>query len=49
MYDRNRSKKVELLARCMDHSSLTKRFYKGFRLLTMGWSDGATFMPLIEF
>ena len=46
MYDRNRSKKVELLARCMDHSSLTKRFYKGFRMLTLGWSDGATFMPL---
>ena len=46
MFDRNRSKKVELLARCMDHSSLTKRFYKGFRLLTLGWSDGFTFMPL---
>lgn len=46
MYDRNRSKKVELLARCMDHSSLTKRYYKGFRMLTLGWSDGFTFMPL---
>jgi hypothetical protein len=46
MYERNRSKKVELLARCMDHSSLTKRFYKGFRMLSMGWSDGFTFMPL---
>jgi hypothetical protein len=46
MYDRNRSKKVELLARCMDHSSLNKRFYKGFRMLTLGWSDGFTFMPL---
>jgi DDE superfamily endonuclease len=46
MFDRNRSKKVELLARCMDHSSLTKRFYKGFRMLTLGWSDGFSFMPL---
>lgn len=46
MFDRNRSKKVELLARCMDHFSLTKRFYKGFRMLTLGWSDGFTFMPL---
>lgn len=46
MFDRNRSKKVELLARCMDHSSLTKRFYKGFRMLTLGWSDGFTFIPL---
>ncbi|MCM3714001.1 transposase, partial [Alkalihalobacillus oceani] len=46
MFDRNRSKKVELLARCMDHSSLKNRFYKGFRMLTLGWSDGCTFMPL---
>lgn len=46
MFDRNRSKKVKLLARCMDHSSLTKRFYKGFRMLTLGWSDGFTFMPI---
>lgn len=46
MFDRNRSKKVELLARCMDHSSLIKRFYKGFRMLTLGWSDGCTFIPL---
>ena len=45
-YDRNRSKKVELLARCFDHASLKMRFYKGFRMLTMGWSDGHTFMPI---
>ncbi|GGB63284.1 IS4 family transposase ISDha5 [Lentibacillus populi] len=43
---RNRSKKVELLARCFDHASQKMRFYKGFRMLTLGWSDGATFMPL---
>ncbi|GEN35810.1 hypothetical protein ADA01nite_32700 [Aneurinibacillus danicus] len=46
MFDRNRSKKVELLARCIDHSSLKKRFYKGFRMLTLGWSDGHSFMPI---
>jgi hypothetical protein len=46
MFDRNRSKKVELLARCINHSSLKKCFYKGFRMLTLGWSDGSTFMPL---
>jgi hypothetical protein len=46
MFDRNRSKKVELLARCVDHSSLKKRFYKGFRMLTLGWSDGHSFMPV---
>jgi hypothetical protein len=46
MFDRNRSKKVELLTRCVDHSSLKKRFYKGFRMLTLGWSDGHSFMPV---
>ena len=46
MFERNRSKKVELLARCMDHSTLHKRFYKGFRMLTLGWSDGYSFMPV---
>lgn len=45
-YERNRSKKVELLARCFDHASQKMRYYKGFRMLTMGWSDGATFMPI---
>ena len=39
-YDRNRSKKVELLARCFDHAS------QKMRMLTLGWSDGATFIPL---
>lgn len=45
-YERNRSKKVELLARCFDHVSQRARYYKGFRMLTLGWSDGATFMPV---
>ncbi len=45
-YDRNRSKSVELLARCHDHSSQKVRFFKGFRMLTLGWSDGATFIPV---
>jgi len=45
-YDRNRSKHVELLARCFDHASQKMRFYKGFRMLTLGWSDGATFLPI---
>ena len=43
-YDRNRSKKVELLSRVFDHT--TGSFLKGFRMLTLGWSDGHTFMPL---
>lgn len=45
-YYRNRSKSVELLARCFDHASQKMRFYKGFRMLTLGWSDGATFIPV---
>jgi hypothetical protein len=45
-YDRNRSKKMELLARCFDHASLKQRYYKGFTMLTLGWSDGCTFMPI---
>lgn len=45
-YERNRSKKVELLARCFDHASQKMRYYKGFRMLTLGWSDGTTFMPI---
>jgi len=44
MYDRDRSKTVELLARCFDHAK--NRFCKGFRMLTLGWSDGQTFIPL---
>ncbi|MBD1382387.1 IS4 family transposase [Metabacillus arenae] len=45
-FDRNRSKNVELLARCFDHASLKMRFYKGFRMFILGWSDGHTFMPI---
>jgi DDE superfamily endonuclease len=43
-YDRARSKTVELLARIFDHNS--GRYLKGFKLLTLGWGDGATFLPL---
>ena len=44
MFERNRSKKVELLAKVYDHA---KRAYKfGFRMLTLGWSDGSTFLPI---
>lgn len=43
-YDRSRSKVVELLAWIFDHNS--GRSLKGFKLLTLGWSDGASFLPL---
>ena len=43
-YDRSRSKWVELLAKVRDHS--TGRFLKGFRMLTICWSDGASCLPM---
>lgn len=42
MYERNRSKKVELLAKVFDHAKHAYKF--GFRMLTLGWSDGTTVM-----
>ena len=44
MFERNRSKKVELLAKVYDHAKHKYRF--GFRMLTLGWSDGNTFLPI---
>ena len=41
---RNRSKKVEMLAKCYDHCE--NRYYSGHTLLTMGWTDGQTFIPV---
>ena len=43
VYSRSRSKVVELLAKVRDHA--TGKYVKGFRLLTMGWSDGNSFIP----
>lgn len=40
---RNRSKSVELLARVYDH--VEHKYQKGFTLLTLGWSDGYSFIP----
>lgn len=44
LFSRNNSKKVELLARVFDHTS--HKFCRGFRMLTLGWSDGNTFLPV---
>jgi len=44
LFSRDRSKAVELLARVFDHVS--GRYVRGFRMLTLGWSDGNTFLPL---
>jgi len=39
-----RAKKVELLSRIFDHS--TMNFTKGYEMLTIGWSDGFSFVPV---
>ena len=44
MFERNRSKKVELPAKVYDHAKHKYRF--GFRMLTLGWSAGSTFLPV---
>lgn len=43
-YYRNRSKRVEMLSWCYDH--VKNAYYKGLTLLTLGWSDGQTFIPV---
>lgn len=42
--ERPRSKKVELLSRVHDHT--TGRFLRGFKLLSLAWSDGSTLLPV---
>ena len=44
IFERDRSKKVELLARVFDHAH--HRYIRGFRMLTLGWSDGVSFIPV---
>ena len=43
-FKKNRSKFVELLARCFDH--ILQTHFKGFRLLNMAWTDGFSTVPL---
>ena len=35
---------MELLARVYDH--VTHKYQKGFTMLTLGWSDGYSFVPV---
>lgn len=44
LFKREFSRKTELLARVFDHDK--QQYFKGFRTLTLGWSDGNTFLPL---
>jgi hypothetical protein len=45
-FSRNRSKKVELLTKVYDH--VAHKFFMGFRMLAMGFTDGATFIPFAK-
>ena len=44
LYARSGCKKTEMVARVFDHTEM--KFRKGFRMLTLGWSDGNSFVPI---
>lgn len=44
LFDRSRSKKTELLAKVFDHCSM--KYKNGYRMLTLGWFDGNSFVPI---
>ena len=44
LYEKAGCKKSELVAKVFDH--VTMKYKKGFRLLTLGWSDGNSFVPV---
>ena len=44
LYERAGYKHTEYASRVFDHVSM--RHKKGFRLLTLGWTDGCTFLPI---
>ena len=47
LFDRSRSSKTELLAKVFDHCSM--KYKRGYRMLTLGWSDGNSFIPFNHF
>ncbi|APV48042.1 transposase [Lactobacillus delbrueckii subsp. bulgaricus] len=44
LYSKTGYKKTELTAKVFDHVSMT--YKKGFRMMTMGWTDGSSFVPI---
>ena len=44
LYSRAGYKKTKLCSRVFDHAYM--KYRKGFRLLTLGWSDGSSFMHI---
>lgn len=45
-YRKTGYKRSELVAKVFDHVSMT--YTKGFRMLTLGWSDGNSFIPIFH-
>ncbi len=44
LYDRSRSRNMELLAQVFDHCSM--KFKRGYRMFTLGWTGGNSFVPV---
>ena len=44
MFERTSCRKTELGSRVFDHVDM--KFRKGYRLMTGGWTDGNTFLPV---
>ena len=44
LFERTSCKQTELGSRVFDHTSM--KYRKGYRLMTLGWTDGNTFMPV---
>ncbi|MCL1990731.1 MAG: transposase [Defluviitaleaceae bacterium] len=44
LFSKARSKSVELLSTVFDHT--TRKYVKGFQCLVLGWTDGASFVPV---
>ena len=44
IFERSGAANVELLAKVYDHGK--RRYTRGFRMLTLGWSDGVTMIPI---
>jgi len=47
LYSRSGSKHVELLANVHDHTGKGPKFRRGFRKLTLAWTDSTTLIPLL--
>ncbi|MDO4648587.1 MAG: transposase, partial [Eubacteriales bacterium] len=44
LFNRSSCKKTELGSKVFDHTDMS--YKKGYRMLTLGWSDGNTFLPI---